>query len=393
MSQRSNYSKQPALGWISQIEDHLNSSGPEYLKSEDEHYKELTSLITQGREPFFRAYMLATASSKHRARKLLLSLSILSNKIYKCLILSNRIHKGSRKKDPRRKALLKTLDMAESLMQECREFDDTPNTALQMTSYRLAVKRSELKKSFAVLNGKLTENKIDIHLRSIILEELRSYIFKNILTEDKFKAIELFLHSLIATPQFEQGQIEVILFQHNFNSKLFFAYWTERCQSIILESAELHEQIETIIKLETMLIAQQGSTAVTGMFTGKSLHQNVGMYYRDQKTLIQQTILLRRSRIQDNVDQEETPHMMINLSVAQFGLLIRLFMENDLLPKNNIGRTFAYYARNFRTARTMYISAESLQKKSTDVEYATARKLKEYLINMLNWINRYYTPE
>src|SRR5690606_17688153 len=118
----------------------------------------------------------------------------------------------------------------------------------------------------------------------------------------------------------------------------------------------------------------------------KSVRDQLRDFFREKKQYIQQRIELRRLEIQDSRLVEEADRMQINLPVAQFGLCIRLFMEKGLLPKEDVGKTFSYYARYFRTPKTPFISAESLQKKSTDVEFAAAKKMKGHLIGMVNWL-------
>jgi hypothetical protein len=62
-------------------------------------------------------------------------------------------------------------------------------------------------------------------------------------------------------------------------------------------------------------------------------------------------------------------------------------IEKGILVKENLGDLFKFFATHFYTPNAEYISADSLQKKSTDVEFATAQKLKGQLIGMLNWLN------
>src|SRR5690606_19647582 len=122
----------------------------------------------------------------------------------------------------------------------------------------------------------------------------------------------------------------------------------------------------------------------------ESIRKQLRIFYREKKSYIQQRIRLRRSEIRDRQLGEETERLQVNLPVAQFGLFIRLFMEKGLLQKEDVGKTFAYYAKHFRTPKTSFISAESLQKKSTDVEFTTAKKMKGHLIGMVNWLNKHY---
>src|SRR5690606_10988817 len=122
----------------------------------------------------------------------------------------------------------------------------------------------------------------------------------------------------------------------------------------------------------------------------KSVREQIRTLLAQKKQNIQQRIGLRRLEVQDAKLSDKTERAQVNLPVAQSGLLIRLFMEKGLLPKEEIGKTLAYYARHFSTPKTPFISAESLQKKSTEVEFSTAKKMKGHLIGMVNWLNEHY---
>ena len=67
-----------------------------------------------------------------------------------------------------------------------------------------------------------------------------------------------------------------------------------------------------------------------------------------------------------------------------------MFIDHDVIPNTNIGKIFSFFSKNFSTASTLFISTESLQKKSTTVEYTTAKKVKGILIEMINWLNKNY---
>lgn len=99
---------------------------------------------------------------------------------------------------------------------------------------------------------------------------------------------------------------------------------------------------------------------------------------------------LRRVILQDDMLAKSMTRLKVNMPVAQFGLFIRVQIEKGLLLKENIGELFNFFAAHFYTPQTMFISPESLRKKSTDVEFSTAQKLKAHLIAMLNWLNENY---
>lgn len=158
----------------------------------------------------------------------------------------------------------------------------------------------------------------------------------------------------------------------------------------MVDTPSLHEQLEILIGLEDRISSLPARCTSRWMAEDESIREQIRTLLAEKKQYIQQRIELRRLEIQDSKLSEQTDRMQVNLPVAQFGLFIRLFMEKGLLPKEEVGKTFAYYARHFSTPKTPFISAESLQKKSTDVEFSTAKKMKGHLIGMVNWLNEHY---
>lgn len=121
-----------------------------------------------------------------------------------------------------------------------------------------------------------------------------------------------------------------------------------------------------------------------------SIREQLRVFLKEKKAYLNQRMELRRSEIEDHKLTEDNDRMEVNVPVTQLGLLVRLFIERGILPKEDVGRTFAHYARHYRTPKTSFISAESLQKKSTNIEYSTANKVKGHLIGMVNWLNEHH---
>lgn len=113
-------------------------------------------------------------------------------------------------------------------------------------------------------------------------------------------------------------------------------------------------------------------------------------FLSQKKRSLKEVINLRRVIIEDEQGAKTKGRLKVFLSVPQLSLFIRVLIEKGLLPKENIGELFNFFATHFSTPQTSFISAESLRKKSTDVEFSTAQKLKGHLIGMLNWLNENY---
>lgn len=120
------------------------------------------------------------------------------------------------------------------------------------------------------------------------------------------------------------------------------------------------------------------------------LYHDLDNFWGEKYSFVKELVKLRRQAIRDLESAKAGARFQINLPVPQFGLFIRMQLEKGILVKENIGEIFSFFATHFYTANAPFISAESLQKKSSDVEFSTAKKMKGHLIGMLNWLNANY---
>lgn len=231
---------------------------------------------------------------------------------------------------------------------------------------------------------------VDPELGTLLLDDLHLLAsLKGITRRDVAYAIDL-MDALDGLVEFGTSEVEELLYQMDFKTPYFFRYWTNRCNRLLSDEGNLHRQLEILIGMEDRLNGLTAKEKKKLLPDDASIHVQLRKFLKEKKAHINQRIRLRRMELCDAGLAESGQRILINLSVAQFGLFIRLFLEKGLLLKEDIGATFAYFAAHFRTPKTPSISSESLQKRSTDVEFATARKLKGYLIGMVNWLNEHY---
>jgi hypothetical protein len=179
--------------------------------------------------------------------------------------------------------------------------------------------------------------------------------------------------------------MENFLYRYDFNTPAFFNFMVKKINSQLLDTPNLHTQLETLIAFEDRINGLLLIRELRWSVKDESIREQLRNFAKEKKLYIRERIKLRRVAMQDNKMSEESDRMQVNLPVAQFGLFIRLFIERGILQNEEVGKTFAYYAWHFRTPRTPFISAESLQKKSTDIDFSTAKKMKGHLISMVNW--------
>jgi len=152
----------------------------------------------------------------------------------------------------------------------------------------------------------------------------------------------------------------------------------------------LHEQSVILLLEKDGLYNLAQAKGLVMPSKNKSLFFDLLEFLNSKCTFAKKRVKLQRRFIRNNEKAKNATRFLINLPIPQFGLFIRMQIEKGLLTKENVGELFRFFASHFYTVNASFISPESLQKKSTDVEFATAQKLKGHLIDMINWLNSNY---
>jgi len=368
--------------WLEEIDRKLEARGKFPQNSSPIAADVIVRIAEQGSRLFLTEFLHVVASSPIRAKKMLLLLNRHSERIYALLI-------ATQKGRADRGLLLRLIDILENIRQRCKDHDGTMVASMTLTSRDRSLLLPLLRQQANILREVLDSSHTDLKLRSILYGEVERIIRDRQLSGRRLKNLSVMIRQLSTASFLDDQKVVRILLEHNFNSPQFFSYWTGRCLALLTDEDSPYQQVETILRWESELLSLPRTSERDGLFHGESLQKMTLRLYRKLKALSLQKLDLRTSK-RAAAAQENYRQININLSVAQLGLLIRIFMEHGILPKHDVGKTFAHYARIYRTERTAQISADSLQKKSTDVEYATVKKIKSHLIAMINWLNKNY---
>lgn len=350
------------------------------------HSDELNKYTKQFRPHFINL----VSRSRPETRAILLQLTIVSNAIHIYMVCMGRGWNNHPLSSQVNQFYRQTLTILEALLEFCGRFDKQTISELPLTTYSIHNVRIELRKRLCDLQNIVPTSDVDPILADLVLSGLKLLIERKEITRYDAEYASIILEELEKLHPYNTIELENLLYQYDFNTPAFFNYCAKCCNRLIVDTPSLHEQLEILIGLEDRISVLPSRSPSRWLVEDKSIREQIRVLLAEKKQYIQQRIELRRLEIQDNKLIEGTDRMQVNLPVAQFGLFIRLFMEKGLLPKEEVGKTFAYYARHFSTPKTPFISAESLQKKSTDVEFSTAKKMKGHLIGMVNWLNEHY---
>ncbi|MCT1533007.1 hypothetical protein M3B46_18545 [Sphingobacterium daejeonense] len=378
-----------SIHWLYKLEDSLH---PSNLNAYEGYDVLLRLAIDLEKEiKLFRSFFIEQlAASKKVARIYLMQLIEVSNKIYDYLTKMSALWTKGRFPNYIRNIYRQVLSLLGSLMEMCGGFDREIQLGLPITNYSLSNIRIMLNQKFEVVRKQIGNSNIDKQLRELLLSGIQSHIRKKEMKKSDLDYACLILDRLEYSESYSTSEMENLLYQYDFNTPTFFNYCIINCNRVLLDTPSLHEQMEILIGFEDRINGLPRRTTLRWMPEDISIREQLRVFLKEKKAYLHQRMELRRSEIEDHKLTEDNERMEVNVPVTQLGLLVRLFMERGILPKEDVGRTFAHYARHYRTPKTPFISAESLQKKSTNIEYSTANKVKSHLIGMVNWLNEHH---
>ncbi|WP_313157485.1 hypothetical protein [Sphingobacterium multivorum] len=339
---------------------------------------------------FLSSFTEIMGASAKKAKIALSQLILTSNKIYNHLINIIKSKIPIERRSSLKRIYLQILSVIESLLDDCESLNEKLLRNLPLTKYSSFVGKDLFKKNLDILKSRIYGFSINNDLIKLVLAALRNVIDRKEIKRGELKYALMILGEFLDLDDLSTEKMEDILIQYDFNTPKFFNYCAKKCLNETVENTSLHSQMENIISLEERLNIIPQKRFVRLTFEDESIRQQLKTFYKEKKESLKERLELRRNEILDSKLWQDNEKAMLNLSVPQMGLFIRLFMEQGIIPREDIGKTFNYYAKHFRTPHTSSISAESLQKKSSDVEFATAKKMKSQLIGMVNWLNEHY---
>ncbi len=247
-----------------------------------------------------------------------------------------------------------------------------------------------LKNDLNKLAFHLRQSKIEQELCNIVLKGLSKLIHKKQITLNDCNYVSEIISIVLFKSPIDSEQLAELLITHDFNTTDFYNYCINNWKINLEDIAGLHEQRERLLIEKDRIFELKNKSRLSMPSKQSKLFFELNNFLNEKSIVVKKMVKLRRRFIKDTQKSKGGARFLINLPVPQFGLFLRMQIEKGILVKENVGELFKFFAAHFYTPNTEFISAESLQKKSTDVEFATAKKLKGQLIGMLNWLNTNY---
>lgn len=285
---------------------------------------------------------------------------------------------------------LYTCELFEGFLTWLRQAFPVEGENMLISNFALPDIKMELKVLHGELADRLKKHEIEGRLSQIVLKGLLQLIEKKPLHYNERQYIRYLLGVLLDHKDWSAADLKAELIINDFNFPDFFFYCVEAWEKQLEDLAGLHQQQEMIILEKDKLHVLFLHRALRQPFQPTMLSDDLNDFLSEKYNFIKELLKLRREIIRDQEKAKTAARFLVNLPVPQFGLLIRMLVEKGILATEHLGELFGFFAAHFYTANAQFISTDSLLKKSTDVEFANAQKLKAQLIGMLNWLNTKY---
>ncbi|MGO1243922.1 MAG: hypothetical protein ACTJHT_10170 [Sphingobacterium sp.] len=282
------------------------------------------------------------------------------------------------------------LNLVETVLADMGRLAPAIYKQIPITKYGLPTLMMELKARYKIFLLHLDRLDIDGDLKTIVKKSLHQMIRKK---EISFLDVAYCRHLMTIVGNINSADTTMfkdLLCRNGFNPPEFYLYCINDFKGILDNIPGLHQQLGLLMTEQDKLSSLIVNCKIKMLSSAAPIGEQLRGFLTEKKFYIKQMLKLRRAMLQDDQFAKSMTRLRINMPVAQFGLFIRLHIEKGVLLKENIGELFNFFAAHFYTPQTTFISAESLRKKSTEVEFSTARKLKANLISMLNWLNENY---
>jgi hypothetical protein len=376
------------------VSDSLNPqkfAGHQVSKKEFEKWKVFLSVETTALKSL-TDYFPNTKSGKNKAAisSFINQIVDLSNTVNTYLTKFLPVWKGHPQADQIRASYLYTRNVFEDLISTLCKAYPFINGLVKISNYNLPQVKMQLKQRHKLLAEHLYHTSIDEKLKELVL-----YAFSQLILQKELRGIdEAYINNLagriLTEENLDTRQMMDLMIINDFNLPEFFHYCVNHWRKRLSDIPGLHEQREMLLTEKDLLYNLHIEKGLEKPESSSVLYEDLDQFLSEKYLFLKQLVKLRREASLDSEKPRAGIRFLINLPVPQFGLFIRMQIEKGLMPKENVGDLFTFFAAHFYTPHTSFISADSLQKKSTDVEFSTAQKLKGQLIGMLNWLNTNY---
>jgi hypothetical protein len=314
----------------------------------------------------------------------------LSNVVYSFLNKSLPVWKNHSQAMLIRAQYLHTCQVLEDLIDYLSDTYPLTKRHIRITNYNLPQTKMAMRHRYSLLIKHLKRSAIDPELFEQFVFAIRQIINEVELTTSLVAYINRLIDLILNQRPFDNQRLQHFLIVNDFNAPEFFHYCIGKWRTALIEIPGLQEQQEYILREKDLLFNTHLEKGIVMPIDGSNLYSDLDNFLSEKRLLLKGLVKIRRQALRDSNANSSWPRVLIDLPVPMFGLFIRMQIEKGWFGKEHIGELFTFFAKHFYTPHTYHMSPESLQKKSTDVEFSTAKKMKGHLISMINWLNTHY---
>lgn len=239
-----------SMEWIYTLEHNLNPQRLIENLEKNTNQSDIENRLEVG-IGMFRPYFVERLGFSHKqAKTALVQLVITSDKIYDFLIESAKYRSEDTTTHNIRHRYLKILGQLESLLEDCGKIDGDILYHIPLTLHSIATVRLALRHKLTMLQRKIGLVNIDTELSSLLIKGLRMLIAKKGISRSDVNYMASIMDALNEVSVLKTSIVEELLYRFDFNTPMFFLYWTERCKNLLNDEPSLHRQKEMLIGME-----------------------------------------------------------------------------------------------------------------------------------------------
>lgn len=232
---------------------------------------------------------------------------------------------------------------------------------------------------------------LDMHLVDPDLIDLMSKDMSQLLTAKKYSPgqhhyVLSIADTLLTSRKVSTRALITELMRHNFNTSAFYKYITERFHARLITLGGLHKQLELIALEKDELFRAREVTELKFINQRPTISLDFLNYLNEKHQHTNELMEIKRQELKDRFDPDHLRRILLNTSVPQLGLFIRLLIEKDIVQQAKMADLFKFFSSNFYTKNANFISAKSLQDKSTSVRLPDALRLYRFFKNSMEWL-------
>src|SRR5690606_19624880 len=211
-------------------------------------------------------------------------------------------------------------------------------SSLTVPRYAKSGEVENLRLKLDSLHQTLKANESDIILTQLIIFEIKSSLIRRSITYSKLWYLKGFFEEFENHNPNTTGEVMLFLYEYDFNSTSFTNLLITIFQKVISRQTDLYCQLDIVYLMEDTLRTIVLRNDISGPFSSLSIEKQLFHHVNNKRKLLENRIRLYSEKANCKISEGSVNEkLQVNLSVAKFGLLIRLFIETGVIEEREKG--------------------------------------------------------